>query len=171
MKSHPFYLSCLFVAVTGALTPVSLSEQQVSFTKGLSGTWNVDWIGAIKRVYFVQWSIDLLEWNYLPVIEAGEDISSFGFLSSTDKGFLRLYYIDFENETDAGYTDPEGSDYDGDGMSNLFEVMNGFNPFVYDATADPDGDGLNNVNEQTAGTDPKSKDNPAVKLSVVVTGD
>jgi hypothetical protein len=29
----------------------------------------------------------------------------------------------------------------------------------------------NNVNEQTAGTDPKTKDNPAVKLSVVVTGD
>lgn len=171
MKSHPFYLPCMLAAVTGALTPVTLSEQQVSLTKGDSGTLNVDWIGVIKRVYFVQWSMDLLEWNYLPVIESGEDISSFGISSSSDKGFLKLHCIDFESETDAGYTDPENADYDNDGLSNLFEVMNGFNPFVYDANNDLDGDGLNNQNEQTAGTDPNAKDNPAVKLSVVVTGD
>ena len=171
MKSHPFYLGCMLVAVTGALAPVTLSEQQASLTKGDSGTLNLEWIGALKRVYFVQWSMDLLEWNYLPVIEAGEDIESFGISASTDKGFLRLHCIDFDSVEDAGYTDPENSDFDHDGMSNLFEVMNGFNPCVFDALADPDGDGLNNTNEQAAGTDPKAKDNPAVKLSVVVTGD
>ena len=170
MKSHPFYLSCLFVAATGALTPVSLSEQQVSFTAGLSGTWNIEWMGVLNRVYFIQWSVDLLQWNYLPVIEADEGDKGFGATSSSDKFFLRLHYADVDPAY-PGYLGPEYSDFDGDGMSNLFEVMNGFNPFVYDATADPDGDGLNNVNEQTAGTDPKSKDNPAVKLSVVVTGD
>ena len=171
MKSRPFYFTWMLVAITGALTPVSLSEQQVSLTKGDSGTLNLEWLGVIRRVYFVQWSMELLEWNYLPVIEAGEEINSFGISSSSAKGFFRLHTIDYENDDDAGYTNPEGSDFDNDGMSNLFEVMNGFNPFVADLTADPDGDGLNNVNEQTAGTDPKSKDNPAVKLSVVVTGD
>jgi len=170
MKSHPFLLSCMFVAVTGALTPVSLSEQQVSFTAGLSGTWNIEWMGVLNRVYFIQWSVDLLQWNYLPVIEADEGDKGFGAVSSSDKFFIRLHYADIDPE-DPAYLGPENSDFDKDGMSNLFEVMNGFNPFVADLTADPDGDGLNNVHEQTAGTNPNAKDNPAVKLSVVVTGD
>jgi len=170
MKSHPFYLGCMLVTVTGALTPVTLSEQQVSFTAGSSGTWNIEWMGVLNRVYFMQWSVDLLEWSYLPLIESDEGTKSFGAVSSSDKFFIRLHYADIDPE-DPTYLGPEYSDFDGDGMSNLFEVMNGYNPFVFDALADPDGDGLNNVNEQAAGTDPKSKDNPAVKLSVVVAGD
>jgi hypothetical protein len=164
--------AAMLLTCTGTLfaDPPTDPQSQVAFEAGSSGTWNMDWEGVVGRVYFIQWSIDLLEWNYLPVIEAGEDISSFGAASSSDKFFLRLHYANFDPE-DSDYLDAENADYDNDDMSNLFEVMNGFNPFVFDAIADPDGDGLNNANEQTAGTDPKSKDNPAVKLSVVVTGD
>lgn len=144
-------------------------QEQVSFAAGASGTWNLDWAGVDGRVYFVQWSVDLVHWNYLPLIEAGEGTKSFGAASSSGMLSLRLHYANFDPE-DPDYLDPEHADYDHDGMNNLFEVMNGFDPFVPNVNPDPDEDGANNTNERNAGTDPNVKDHPAVKLSVMVTG-
>jgi hypothetical protein len=51
----------------------------------------------------------------------------------------------------------EVADSDGDGMPNIWEVQNNFNPSdPADGRLDADGDGLTNVQEYLAGTDPRS---------------
>ncbi len=47
-----------------------------------------------------------------------------------------------------------GSDFDGDGMPDWWELANGTDPRVPDANDDPDGDGLTNLQEYFAGTNP-----------------
>jgi uncharacterized repeat protein (TIGR01451 family) len=51
------------------------------------------------------------------------------------------------------------ADDDNDGLTDAFEVANGFDPLTPgEGTADPDGDGLDNLGEQAAGTDPFDPD-------------
>jgi hypothetical protein len=64
---------------------------------------------------------------------------------------------------------------DNDGLSNIFEVTFGYDPFQTtstidgpDASLDPDADGLGNASEQASGADPMFKDNPLVQLEVTV---
>jgi hypothetical protein len=49
-------------------------------------------------------------------------------------------------------TDPNNHDTDGDGMWDGWEVHNGLNPLVDDASDDPDGDALTNLQEYNGGT-------------------
>ena len=49
-------------------------------------------------------------------------------------------------------------DSDFDGMSDIWEVANGLNPFVDDAGLDPDGDGRTNIEEYNANTNPHVDD-------------
>lgn len=135
-----------------------------------TSSWRYDWTGAAGWTYFIQWSEDLVNWHYFPVIEHGTDFDYFEFSTTADRFFVRLRY------TDIATTDPRGDDFDGDGLSNLFEVMNGLDPFstdsdgdgTLDGAEDEDQDGSLNVSEEVAGRDPEVKDHPAVKLSVVV---
>lgn len=55
-------------------------------------------------------------------------------------------------------TDPQDSDTDNDGMPDGWEVLNGLNPLVNDASGDPDGDGGTNLLEYTNNTDPQVYD-------------
>ncbi|NHJ05059.1 MAG: hypothetical protein EAX90_09560 [Candidatus Heimdallarchaeota archaeon] len=55
-------------------------------------------------------------------------------------------------------TNPIVKDTDGDGMSDGWEVLYGFNPLVKNPNADPDSDGLTNLQEFNAGTNPLLND-------------
>lgn len=106
-------------------------QPQASFTPGELSTWNLDWSGIAGRSYFIQYSEDLVNWLYFPVIESGETPLSYGFESSAEKFFVRLKY------TDIAAVNPEVADFDADGIPNLFELeVTGTDPFVADSDSD-----------------------------------
>ena len=55
---------------------------------------------------------------------------------------------------DEGETDPTNSDSDGDGMPDGWEINYGLDPLINDAADDFDGDGISNVQEFLDGTAP-----------------
>jgi hypothetical protein len=156
-----------------------VADTEVSLTQGTSGSWNADWSGLAGRTDFLQFSLDLEEWHYAPLIEYGAGPKSLGFTSSSDKLFLRL------QQAFVVTTDPEGDDYDNDGLSNIDEVtLHNTNPLDHDtdndglddgweiehdldprddgsinpnngAFGDPDWDGINNLREFNSGTNPR----------------
>lgn len=154
-------------AVSAAPAPQPL----VAFTQGLENTFAADWEGVAGRVYFMQWSLDLETWFYAPFIDFGDGMHSRGLAGSSDKSFFRLHYGDH-----AGITSLEEAmtaDFDGDGLSNLFEVTFGYDPYSANSTGDgadnaldPDGDGMTNATENTKGLNPMLKDNPKLLLQV-----
>ena len=82
-------------------------------------------------------------WSLKTVLPTGEGGMSWTEeLPSTER--MRLYLAkDAQDDTD------------GDGMSDVWEMANGLDPFSpQDATADPDGDGLDNLFEYTNNLDP-----------------
>lgn len=165
-------LACLAgftTMVGGDPTP----QPQMSFTPGLQGTFNADWEGVAGRTYFTQFSMDLETWHYAPFIDFGDGEHNRGMASDSDKFFLRLRYGDFAEYT--SLDEAMNGHLDGDGLSNIFEVTYGYDPFEEestsegpDASLDPDEDGLSNTSEQAAGSEPMVKDNPLVQLEVTV---
>jgi hypothetical protein len=73
---------------------VMAPQPQISLTQGQSGTWKTDWEGITGRTYLIQWTEDLVNWNYLPLTTAGAGSKNYGFKSSTEKFFVRLDYSD-----------------------------------------------------------------------------
>ncbi len=150
---------------TGAIaTTTQLSIQPLE-----SSSFRLDWEGKTGITYFIQWSLNLQEWNYFPVIEEGVEHDAFNFNSDAPYFFTRLVTSDIST------TDPYSADFDDDGLSNIFEVTYGYDPFEQestldgpDASLDPDTDGLSNASEQAAGSDPRTKDNPILNLEVTV---
>lgn len=172
MKSAT-HLRSLPIIFLLALTAKGGGQSQLEFTQGLQGTFNADWEGVAARTYFMQFSTNLVDWHFAPFIDFGDGEHNRGIESDADKFFLRLYYGDFPgiNSLD----DAMNFDLDGDGLSNIFEVTHGYNPFDIestidgpDSTLDPDEDGLGNTSEQSMGSNPMSKDNPLLKLGVAV---
>jgi len=169
----------LFVSALALLPPVAGAQSAADpeptvESLGLS-SWRFDWVGTTGWTWFIQWSEDLVTWHYFPVIEHGTDFDYFELSTDADRFFLRLRFI-HNDENSPGFVDPETGDFDGDGLSNLFEVMHGLDPFstdsdgdlVLDGAEDEDLDGSVNTTEAVAGRNPAVKDHPAVKLSVVV---
>ena len=138
----------IFAVTTAALTvlPVVAEPEfqpQVSFTSAGSDIWDINWQGVNGRTYFIQWSLDLLNWDYAPVIDFGENPDKFGTDSEgAAKYFIRLRYVDYDWVDDVAAA--EGLDFDGDGIPNLFEVETvGSDPFDRNsAGGDADGDGM-----------------------------
>ena len=112
--------------------------------------WRFKWWGREGRTYFIQYSEDLGEpWQWLPLIETGGDsIIELGVTTTADRFFLRLKCSDIAT------SDPEGSDFDGDTISNIDEILQGLSPF----SPDSDGDGMPDGYEVSSGLDPLSGD-------------
>lgn len=136
------------------------------------------WWGRSGRTYFILHSDDLVYWNSFPVIETGADaVMEYGVAytpTPSSKLFLRV------KSTTIPTTDPNGDDFDSDGVSNLaeiqmgldplntdsdgdgmsdgWEIAHGLDPLSNDTSLDPDGDGFSNITEYLAGTNPQVAD-------------
>ena len=155
----------------GPLSAEPTPQPSVIFTQGLQGTFAVDWQGVAGRIYFMQWSTDLVAWQYAPFLDFGDGMHSRGFESSTDKFFTRLRMVDDPAIT--SLDEALNADSDSDGLSNIFELTFGYNPYNTASTAegndnalDPDGDGLTNATEHIKALNPMVKDNPKLLLQV-----
>lgn len=108
---------------------------------------NVTWDSVNGRSYFLQYSTDLVNWNYFPLIEYGDGTPqfSYGFEANGSKVFSRLHYID------APFTgNVEDADFDKDGISNWNEIKAGGSntkPFEYSSA----GDGLSDYQRDRNG--------------------
>jgi hypothetical protein len=139
-------------------------QPQVEFNAAAPGTWAADWQGVEDRTYFLQWSSDLVTWYYAPFIHFGDGAHSRGCSTDSPKLFLRLHYGDFTGIDSLGAAG--NADFDNDGLSNLFEVTFGYDPFDAESNPngtangndDPDGDGFTNAEELAEGTDPNNPD-------------
>lgn len=123
MKFISFLNRGLFGAVifTGSLYADPVPQSQVSFTAGSGSTWNLDWIGVPGRTYFAQESVDLVNWEYLPVLEFGTGMKGAGIKNTgAPKYFYRLRYVDEALVTTEQQA--RDADFDGDGIPNWFEV-------------------------------------------------
>lgn len=141
-------------------------QPQMQFTQGLQGTFNADWEGVAGRTYFTLFSLNLIDWHYAPFIDFGDGGHHRGIESDADRFFLRLRYGDFPGIN--SLEDAMNADFDGDGLTNIFELIHGLDPFTANANGDAEEDGLLLINEQLYGRNPHIKDHPAVKLSVVI---
>lgn len=148
-------------------------QPPMGFTEGLQGTFNADWEGVAGRTYFMQFSMNLVDWHFAPFIDFGDGEHHRGIETDAERFFLRLSYGDFPGMY--SLDDAMNADFDGDGLSNIFEVTHGYDPFEAestidgpDAALDPDADGLGNSAEVALGTNPMTKDNPVLLLSVTV---
>jgi len=162
----------LLIGPFGLMTQATFAQQvQLEVSEGANaGDWNLDWNGVGGRFYTLQFSLDLVTWQYFDVIEYGTGAHMFGFSSSAPKTFIRLHYMDVatsnplsgdidgdglrnQQEVYTYGTNPFHSDTDGDGIDDLHEVNNtALDPlFAGDALLDPDGDNLVNLWEYKLG--------------------
>ncbi|MES2996758.1 MAG: hypothetical protein V4733_08105 [Verrucomicrobiota bacterium] len=142
MKRGNLLAACvgMISAAWAAADAQIIQQSQVSFTRGSSGTWNADWLGKTDRTYFVQFSLDLKNWHFAPVIAHGAGLQGCDIhTENADKFFVRLIYTD--DPLIDTLAKARGADFDADGISNAIEVENsGSNPYDPTSTG-PDSDG------------------------------
>lgn len=137
---------CATAAVIGFTSSLMANppfQQQVSFTAGASGTWNVDWAGESGRTYFIKWSLDLVTWHYAPFVKYGQGVQTAGIQTmGAQKLFIRLHYV--YDTTVTTLQQARDADFDNDGIPNVYEVENlGTNPLDQNsAGGDIDNDSL-----------------------------
>ncbi len=178
MRLFLIFVISLFCAIP-QLTAQGNGIEQTSELVTVGSDKFLRWYGHDDRTYFIQVSDPndhLNKWTWAPIIESGNDEDiSYEVDGTADKGFFRLKY------TDQPTTDPDYDDFDGDSISNLFEVsyyntdpldadsdndgmLDGYEIYHYldptfdDSGSDFDGDGLSNIFEQNIGTFPNEPD-------------
>ena len=119
----------------GSVIGAELPNPGMQISRGAAvGDWQFGWHGVKRWTYFLQQSPNALGWSYLPWLASGDD-GPLGLTvrSSASAGFFRL------RATDRSVADPWTADFDGDGVGNGDELLQGTDPLH---TADTDGDGI-----------------------------
>lgn len=159
----------------GALAQTSTGPNEGSWLSRnpATGIYTIFWWGSTGNTYFIQHSEDLINWIYFPEIKTGANaILGENFQTNADRFFVRL------RSSNIPTTDPYNADFDGDGVGNYAELLQGSDPLFapdtdddgmpdwwelahgldpadpLDAFSDPDHDGVVNFQEFTNGTDP-----------------
>jgi YD repeat-containing protein len=143
MKRQLFRCGVLLLAATNLTNADPEPQPQISFTEGAGGTWNTDWSGVALRTYFIEWSLDLENWQYAPLVDFGTGLKSFGInTQGEEKFFVRLRYVD--DTTVTTLQEARDADFDNDGIPNYYEVEDLFtNPLDKEsAGGDSDTDEL-----------------------------
>ena len=169
-SARKWLLPCICIAaLTNRGTGDPVQQPAMHFTQGQQGTFNADWEGVAGRTYFMQFSQDLDIWHFAPFIHFGDGGHNRGIHSDSDRLFVRLAHEDRPGIN--SLEDAMNADFDGDGLSNIFEVTHGYSPYDDestmdgpDAATDPDGDGMGNATESALGLNPLLRDNPALML-------
>jgi hypothetical protein len=135
-------LAILIIATSLAAVLPLHAQQQDSEVITVGNDKFLRWYGHSGRTYFVQVSDPndpLKTWTWAPVIEPGDGVNiSYEVDGTASSGFYRLWF------SDQPTIDPDGDDFDGDGLSNLNEIeFYQTNPLKWDN----DGDGLNDYDE------------------------
>ena len=169
-------ISLLFISGSVIAEPL---DDQMTFVPLTGGNWKSEWPGVSQRTYFYQWSSDMVTWHYAPFMAFGNGGHEYFMESSPSKLFVRLHRHDDPSVTNLQQA--KDADFDGDGLSNLSEVIDydtfplswdtdgdlipdGLevllyqSPLLNNATADDDSDGMNNAEEYLAGRDPAVAD-------------
>lgn len=133
-----FCVAAVSLAIYGTTFAQSASDPNEGLTIAFDGGANagtLDWFGRAGRAYFILQTDDLTtDWNYAPVIETGNGLAiSWGFSSTAEASFFRLKF------TDQFMFDAWSEDLDGDGVSNMDELLQETDPF---SAVDADSNGL-----------------------------
>lgn len=128
---------------------IARAQEQDSEIVAVGSDKFLRWHGHEGRTYFLQVADPnelLRKWLWAPVIETGNgEAISYEVNSTADTAFFRLLY------TDQPTTDPEGDDFDDDGLSNWLEISEyQTNPLL----PDTDADGLPDAWEIAHGINP-----------------
>jgi hypothetical protein len=119
----------------GSVMGAELPNPEMKISRGVeAGDWQLGWHGVKGWTYFLQQSPNALGWSYLPWLASGND-GPLGLTvrSSTSAGFFRW------RATDRSVADPWTADFDGDGVGNGDELLQGTDPL---SAADADTNGL-----------------------------
>lgn len=150
-------LLVILAAATAVVSPLQAQEQNSEIIQ-VSPDKFLRWHGHAGRTYFVQVSDPndhLRNWTWAPIVETGNDEDISDEVDGTaDKAFFRLWF------TDEPTADPDGDDFDKDGLTNWDEVStHQTNPLKWDS----DDDGLPDDWEIAHGLDPNDdgSDDPA----------
>lgn len=142
-------LATLTPAPVRAQTAGDLNEGLRVATGAQPDEFTLSWWGLGGRTYFIQQSLDLVSWQFVPAIQSGTGaVCGMNFSCTDPRQFWRLVYTDVPPAGGNALT----ADFDGDGLSNEDEVSaaHGTNPFLRDT----DWDGFADLAEILAGTDP-----------------
>ena len=159
---------------------MAASGPPVEMVPAPDGGWFAQWTPQGDNAAYLQVSEDLERWIYLPAIVAGTTAPQRWWVDSDGaRLFFRLKLVPMPpvppGSPPGTPPNPWDHDSDGDGLSDAFELANGWDPFdpappVSGAAAeDEDADGLGLPREDQLKKSPLHADHPDVKLKVSIT--